>query len=71
MVLKQIWRLLCADLTATLAITGHTGPVAGVAFGTSSDHVVTVSAAGEYIQQFDIFFTYILSIGCDLFCLIL
>jgi len=43
----KIWRLLCSDLTATLKIAAHTGPVTGVAFGTSSDLVVTVSAAGE------------------------
>lgn len=43
----KIWRLLCSDLTATLSVTGHTGPIKGVAFGTASDKVVTVSSTGE------------------------
>jgi WD40 repeat protein len=43
----KLWRLLSADLTATLQAASHTGEATDVAFGASSDVVCTCSEAGE------------------------
>lgn len=43
----KVWRLLSSDLTATLQAATHTGEVTDLAFGTSSDAVVTISNGGE------------------------
>jgi len=43
----KLWRLLSSDLTATLQAASHTGEATDVAFGTSSDAVITCSDAGE------------------------
>jgi WD40 repeat protein len=46
----KMWRLLCSDLTFTLQAVSHTGEVSDVAFGGSSDHVLTCSEAGEVLM---------------------
>lgn len=43
----KLFRLLCSDLTYTLQAVSHTAEVTDVAFGPSSDTVVTCSEAGE------------------------
>jgi len=45
----KLWRLLSADLTATLQAASHTGEATDVAFGSDSDVVCTCSEAGEVI----------------------
>lgn len=47
----SIFRLLSKDLAATLQAVTHTDEVTSVAFGTSSDSVLTCSKAGEVVLQ--------------------